>query len=386
MQIDYGSTADEDDDDKKPAAAKKKKLEEEASTLGAGVQGLMKLIGSKEAMNLAMKELEVDTTRMPLGKISKDQIKKAYGCLTAIETELKKKSPNVQEQTDLFYTLIPHDFGFRKPPLINSDAMLKAKIEMLETLSGLEIASKLLDNAEAAQGTTRVKNHLDRTYDSLHCKIEELDEKDPVFDAVKTYVKNTKGATHRLYQLEVEKVFSIEREGESSRYTTHYGKVGNKRMLWHGSRMTNFVGILSNGLRIAPPEAPVTGYMFGKGIYFSDVSSKSANYCNTTRTSNTGLMLLCEVALGEQKEYVQASYVTKLPAPYQSTKGVGQMFPDPKGEITVGGETDVIWPVGKMTKDDEDKRNLALLYPEHIVYDVNQCRMRYLVQLKFKYN
>ena len=31
-------------------------------------------------------------------------------------------------------------------------------------------------------------------------------------------------------------------------------------------------GILSQGLRIAPPEAPVTGYMFGKGVYFADMS------------------------------------------------------------------------------------------------------------------
>ena len=45
-----------------------------------------------------------------------------------------------------------------------------------------------------------------------------------------------------------------------------------KRMLlWHGSRLTNWVGILSKGLRIAPPEAPVTGYMFGKGVYFADM-------------------------------------------------------------------------------------------------------------------
>lgn len=34
---------------------------------------------------------------------------------------------------------------------------------------------------------------------------------------------------------------------------------------WHGSRLTNWVGILSQGLRIAPPEAPKTGYRFGKG-------------------------------------------------------------------------------------------------------------------------
>lgn len=34
-----------------------------------------------------------------------------------------------------------------------------------------------------------------------------------------------------------------------------------RRLLWHGSRTTNFAGILSQGLRIAPPEAPVTGYV-----------------------------------------------------------------------------------------------------------------------------
>lgn len=35
----------------------------------------------------------------------------------------------------------------------------------------------------------------------------------------------------------------------------------SRKLLWHGSRLTNWVGILGRGLRIAPPEAPVTGYM-----------------------------------------------------------------------------------------------------------------------------
>jgi len=51
----------------------------------------------------------------------------------------------------------------------------------------------------------------------------------------------------------------------------------------------------SSGLRIAPPEAPVTGYMFGKGVYFADMFSKSANYCYPTSTSADGVLLLCEV-------------------------------------------------------------------------------------------
>ena len=28
--------------------------------------------------------------------------------------------------------------------------------------------------------------------------------------------------------------------------------LGNKMLLWHGSRLTNYVGILSKGLKIAP--------------------------------------------------------------------------------------------------------------------------------------
>ena len=48
-------------------------------------------------------------------------------------------------------------------------------------------------------------------------------------------------------------------------------------MLWHGSRVTNFggfyvyLGILSQGLRIAPPEAPHNGYAYGKVIYLANL-------------------------------------------------------------------------------------------------------------------
>lgn len=65
-------------------------------------------------------------------------------------------------------------------------------------------------------------------------------------------------------------------------------------LLWHGSRITNFVGILSQGLRIAPPEAPVSGYLFGKGIYLADMAEKSINYCRS-HGSEKALILLIEV-------------------------------------------------------------------------------------------
>ena len=37
-----------------------------------------------------------------------------------------------------------------------------------------------------------------------------------------------------------------------------------RMLLWHGSRLTNWVRILAKGLIIAPPEAPVTGYVVSK--------------------------------------------------------------------------------------------------------------------------
>lgn len=37
-------------------------------------------------------------------------------------------------------------------------------------------------------------------------------------------------------------------------------------------------------------------FQFGKGIYFADMSSKSANYCFANQSNHIGLLLLCEVS------------------------------------------------------------------------------------------
>lgn len=51
-------------------------------------------------------------------------------------------------------------------------------------------------------------------------------------------------------------IFKVKREGEYQRYRP-FEELPNRQLLWHGSRATNYAGILSQGLRIAPPEAPV---------------------------------------------------------------------------------------------------------------------------------
>jgi poly [ADP-ribose] polymerase len=110
--------------------------------------------------------------------------------------------------------------------------------------------------------------------------ITPLDNNSEIYQLLLRYVKNTHASTHTAYKLEVLDIFELEKETEVKKYRTD---IDNKQLLWHGSRLTNFVGILSQGLRIAPPEAPVTGYMFGKGVYFADMVTKSSNYCFASR-------------------------------------------------------------------------------------------------------
>lgn len=97
------------------------------------------------------------------------------------------------------------------------------------------------------------------------------------------------------------------------------------------------MGILSQGLRIAPPEAPTTGYMFGKGVYFADVFEKSLSYCYDYwgGTSNDQIMLMCEVACGKSYECTTSEYIEKLKPGFNSCKGVGINQPDYNKMITL---------------------------------------------------
>jgi hypothetical protein len=130
-------------------------------------------------------------------------------------------------------------------------------------------------------------------------------------------------------------------------------------LLWHGSRVSNFVGILSQGLRIAPPEAPSSGYLFGKGIYLADMASKSLAYC--CPTNKVGLILLCEAALGEIKEFNSWDSEAKtktLKEGKHTAKGCA--YQAPKHNDKLG---DVIVPNGtleKLTNTVNNNLNLVL--------------------------
>jgi len=107
-------------------------------------------------------------------------------------------------------------------------------------------------------------------------------------------------------------------------------------------RLCNFVGILNQGLRIAPPEAPTSGFMFGKGVYFGDRVEKSGEYCYP-QENDRGLLLVSDVALGESFEVKKPQFISSLPDGKKSTLALGKIMPDEKKEEVV--EDKVVVPM-----------------------------------------
>lgn len=112
--------------------------------------------------------------------------------------------------------------------------------------------------------------------------------------------------------------------------------------------------------------------------------SKSANYCHTSRSSPTGLALLCQTALGTPHAFVQAqSHLCEAPAGYDSTWGVGQTAPNAAKAVPLPEDPRCIVPMGPATK--AKHKDAQLLYNEYIVYKTSQTRLRYLVMLHFEH-
>lgn len=200
-----------------------------------------------------------------------------------LEKELRKKNPDKNTLGTLssqFYSHIPHDFRFMHMSnfIINSKEKLKEKLELVESLADIQIAAEIINEVE---GDDDDANELDAkyfiislySYKKMKCEIVPMDGTEDEYDTLIEAISSTHGSTHS-FNIEPIDVFKIKREGEAEKFKN----LDNRMLLWHGSRFSNFGGILSQGLRIAPPEAPVSGYMFGKGVYFADMVSKSAQY------------------------------------------------------------------------------------------------------------
>lgn len=254
-----GKTGD-DSDDELPQMAD--------CTLEEPVRELMELIFNAKFFSNVMESLNYDANKLPLGKLGKSTITRGFQALKDLSTVLTdptsaastynmQSGAAIEHFSNLYYSLIPHAFGRNRPPIIVNSAMLKKEVELLESLSDMKVANDIM-KAHTQSGSI---HPLDRHYQDLGMQeMTALDKSSNEFKFLVDYLHGSKGSTH-YFNYQVMEIFRIERNGEKSRFeSSRFSSIkSDRRLLWHGSRCTNFGGILSRGLLIAPPCAPVTG-------------------------------------------------------------------------------------------------------------------------------
>lgn len=94
-------------------------------------------------MKKVMLEFELDTEKMPLGKLSKNQIQKAYAVLSELQTLVDKGTtePKLIEATNRFYTLIPHSFGVDEVTILRDKDTIKVFSSIYSKLNVISICS-----------------------------------------------------------------------------------------------------------------------------------------------------------------------------------------------------------------------------------------------------
>ncbi|GAV09038.1 hypothetical protein RvY_18641-2 [Ramazzottius varieornatus] len=315
-----------DEEDEEPADAVGAVVETPKKTAKSSVkcsldevtQKLVQLIFDTDMFQGTMKELRLDTKKMPLGKLSKAQIAKGFTALEDIEKAIQSGEGNLAQLSSQFYTVIPHDFGRNVPPTIATLEEVQQKFDDLATLGDIEIAQSL---QKSVKNEDEDEQHpLDVQYGLLKCILKHLLHSSNDYKVLQKYFDSTKGPSSDG-GLKLQNIWMVDREGEDSRFRAH-DSLDHRKLLWHGTNVAVVAAILKTGLRIMPH----SGGRVGRGIYFASENAKSAAY--TRPAGKRGLMFLNEVALGKEYEITRDdSSLKEAPKGHDSVVARGQFEP-----------------------------------------------------------
>ena len=344
---------------------------------------LIRLIFDLKSMNQQMMKIGYDSDKIPLGQLSPQVISQGYKFLKNLENIIgntnDKKSINTKEIYDLsskYFTIIPHNFGMNNMHkfVINSQERIKEENELLDSIKNIKIVSGILqqtNNNNKEKNEISLKEKLNEfKYDVAYVSKEEN-----IYSIIDKYLSKSNEIKNSP-KIKLIDLFSVK---EKNLINITNNK--NKKLLWYGIRIQNFANVFKSGLSLPPPEAPIYSYMFGKGIYFSDVAIKS--FYNSHPQNNIGLMLLCEVDLGNIEERLKAdvNLPNTLEQGKNSVKVLGMNFPDEKGSYF--DENGIEIPLGDILINHDENKKTYFGFNEYIVYNLDQIKIKYILKVQF---
>ncbi|CDW79015.1 nad(+) adp-ribosyltransferase-3 [Stylonychia lemnae] len=342
----------------------------------------------------ALQNSGVDPKAMPFSNLDRQNLYDALEVLKKLQGTLKKleqmnprpyaeneKMKLLQTREKMwylssrFYEYIPHEEYRNKmvPPISTMD-MLIQKSSMIQNLIEIEAASKMLLGAHFKQDQI---NPLEYCLRASGIRFEYLDiQKDQgEYKLIHQYGTNTYLEQNKK---QIKSIIRLTKYDEQKKFRSD---LENRKLLFHGSRVSNFLGIMKHGLRVQPIEVQRNGNLLGKGIYFTDMISKAIQYTNDQNAPQHGskFILVCEVSLGEQKQVKRFNQNFVFEEGINSIQGQGRQAPDEKILVTLPDGAQV--PLGKAIPI-QGNENSDFQFNEYVVPEVDQVRMRYLIQLK----
>ncbi|EFA82859.1 type A von Willebrand factor domain-containing protein [Heterostelium album PN500] len=248
------------------------------------------------------------------GSISLVQVEKAELILYQIANAVRT---DPQAISGSFVSQLFNDFYAALPQTKSTGKVASNSLETLQDLQDIVQLMKDILNVGESLGVSHSNNPLDARYRAMRCNIETVDT------TSKEYKKlHDQFAKSSESLMKISNIFKVTRRDEEK----HSLPYSNVKTLYHGSKSSNILGILSRGL--LPPKLATSlgasrrdiGYL-GSGIYFGTKSSTSYQYCDTVTSKR--FMVVCQVALGVTKKYTtHQTQLTEAPRGYQSVQGV----------------------------------------------------------------
>ncbi len=128
--------------------------------------------------------------------------------------DVAAKNQSKVDYSNAYYSQIPHSLGRNRPSMILTKEQLKREIELLDSLSDMKIAEKIIKEAKSKNGDKGDMHPLDRQYAGLGMsEMTPLCHQSKEFRKLETYLQGTRGQIHSI-KYEVKDIFRIERSGE----------------------------------------------------------------------------------------------------------------------------------------------------------------------------
>ena len=249
--------------------------------------------------------------RTPLGLVTHNAIAEAREYLIQIAETRRSNTYKLRLLINKYLRLIPQNLGH------------KLDESQFRSIQELQRQYEILNALDAAIAPTT------QTHQQIfECSITRVPgstlEGKKTFRWIRDLYQSTINPHHLSARYKLRRVYEIDIPSMQKAFKVQAAKIGNVKLHWHGTKASNLLSILKQGLIIPPANAiQCTGRMFGNGIYGSEQSTKALNYATNywNQSGDNGekvFMLLCDFALG--KEYHPQGYQNKFPIPgYDST-------------------------------------------------------------------